>query len=322
MDRRGGLDQPGGQHRAGALAEPHAEVQQRLLVEPVEQSGMRLFRRAVADLAVVEAGRRHQMQRRRRGAGDKAVEQHRHALQPSGDDRAEDRRQLPPAEPTQHFQRVGQRRTVARDRGFDHVALPREAGRIDARAVPDPIGRGTTEQRQRDRRRGGRVGDAHLADAEQVDAVRQRRHAALDRREAVGFRHRRGLGEVGGRPVEVERDDGKLGADRSAELIDRGAARGEVGDHLRGHFGGIGGNAARGDAVIAGEDQRLDPRDPRPGRSLPGGKPERDLLQPTERAGRLGEPGIPGARRGGGRFVGTRKAVDQPAKVGEASEVR
>ena len=68
---------------------------------------------------------------------------------------------------------------------------------------------------------------------------------------------------------------------------------------------GIGRDAAGGDAMIAGEDRHHRPIDHRRRPALPGGEPDHDLLEPAERAGRLGEhrvarPAPPRPRRGPG----------------------
>ena len=73
------------------------------------------------------------------------------------------------------------------------------------------------------------------------------------------------------------------------ELVDGGAAGGEIRHHLRGDLGRIGGNAARGDAVIAGEDQDLDLVEPRRRVALPVREPGDELLEPAEAARRLGQ---------------------------------
>ena len=67
------------------------------------------LRRAVADLAVGDAPRRDRLQDGRRHGGGEAVEHHRHAAQPCGQDRTQHRRQLAPADVPQHLQRVGHR---------------------------------------------------------------------------------------------------------------------------------------------------------------------------------------------------------------------
>ena len=58
--------------------------------------------------------------------------------------------------------------------------------------------------------------------------------------------------------VEIERNDPQLGAGDPRELVDGGAAGGEIRHHLRGDLGRIGRDALRRHAVIAGEHQDLD----------------------------------------------------------------
>ena len=93
-----------------------------------------------------------------------------------------------------------------------------------------------------------------------------------------------------------------LRAGRARELIDRGAARGEIRHHLRRHLGGIGRHAEPGHAVIAGKDQNLDPLQARRRVALPMREPGDDIFQPAEAARRLGQHGLAlgnGGARGG-----------------------
>ena len=83
--------------------------------------------------------------------------------------------------------------------------------------------------------------------------------------------------------------DPELGARGPAELIDGSAAGDEVRDHLRRHRRRIGGDAARRDAVVAGEHHDARALQPRRMPALPGGEPDRQLLEPAERARRLGQ---------------------------------
>ena len=61
--------------------------------------------------------------------------------------------------------------------------------------------------------------------------------------------------------VQTQRDDRQIRTIQATQLIDRGAARLEIRDHLRGDFLRIGVHALRTNAVIAGKDHRLRPVD-------------------------------------------------------------
>ena len=112
--------------------------------------------------------------------------------------------------------------------------------------------------------------------------------------------------------VEIQLVDAQVGVDRAGELVDGGAAGQEVLHHLLRHFRGIGRDAARGDAVIAGEDGDARALDARLGAALPGGQPFGDLLQPAERARRLGQLGL-AAHHMGLRFEVRSRQVAQDA---------
>jgi hypothetical protein len=62
-------------------------------------------------------------------------------------------------------------------------------------------------------RGGGRVGDAHFAQAQHVDAGLGGHHAVGHGVGGAGLVHRRALREVGGRMVEVEFVDAQVGVD-------------------------------------------------------------------------------------------------------------
>src|SRR6185437_16647931 len=74
------LDEADRQRRARALAEPHAEVQQRRLIDLAQSPRVSVLGRDVAGQAMVEGARVQCMQHRGGGTDDEAVEQHRHAL--------------------------------------------------------------------------------------------------------------------------------------------------------------------------------------------------------------------------------------------------
>ena len=73
--------------------------------------------------------------------------------------------------------------------------------------------------------------------------------------------------------------------------------------------------------MVAGEHQGGDPREPRLRPALPGREPQRQLLEPAERAGRLGELRL--ARRCGrqGRLVRRRQLPEPRAQVIKARDL-
>ena len=129
---------------------------------------------------------------------------------------------------------------------------------------------------------------------------------------------RRRVDDVGGRLVEVHLVDPQIGVDDLAELVHRRAAGDEVLHHLRRHRRRIGRDAARGDAVIAGEDAGARMIEPRRVAALPGGEPMRQFLQAPERAGRLGELALAQHRRGAGLEIGAGQMRHQRADLVQA----
>ena len=119
-----------------------------------------------------------------------------------------------------------------RDGRGDRVRLAREPGVVHAGAAPDPVVGRAAIERVEDRRRDGRVGDPHLAEAEEVDAARDRLHAVGDRRRAGSFVEGVLRDDVRGRLVERQLEDLQAESVGVADLVDGGAAGGEVRHHL------------------------------------------------------------------------------------------
>ncbi len=92
---------------------------------------------------------------------------------------------------------------------------------------------------------------------------------------------------------------------------------GEIRHHRLRHRRRISRNALGDDAVVAGEDGDQRVQDMRPGRGLPAGHEGRNLLEPPERPGRLGELSLPLARRGCRRLVRPRHLQEEGADVVE-----
>ena len=156
------------------------------------------------------------------------------------DDRARDRRKLPPADAAERGQWIAACLGVPRERRVDHGRLAREPVGIDTGPRPYPGRTVAAKKRRRERGCGGGVADSHLAEAEQVRTAIDRSHARLQHCDAVCLAERRRLRHVLGGRVEIERHYRQFGAQHVAELVDRGTARLEVGHHLRRDRRGIG----------------------------------------------------------------------------------
>ena len=189
---------------------------------------------------------------------------------------------------------------VQRDGAAHRVSLAFEALVIDAGSAPDPILGRAAVKRVIDGRRDGGVADAHFAERQHVGAARYRLHAIRDGRGAFARLHGRGLGDVAGRQVEGGFEHLQPGAVDGADLVDGGAARGKIFQHLRGDARRIGRHALRDDAMIGGEHHHGRAVDGRLGAVLPSREPFDDFLEPAERARRLGQLGVARAHGGDG----------------------
>ena len=114
----------------------------------------------------------------------------------------------------------------------------------------------------------------------------------------------------------------KRRAGGAGELIDRGAAGGEIRHHLRRDFGRIGRNALRGHAVIAGEDQNLDAVQPRRRVALPMRQPGDQIFEPAEAARRLGQGRFALGDRGACRRMPGRQVETDGAQIGKRGKIR
>ena len=213
-------------------------------------------------------------------------------------------------------------RAVSCEARVDRRALALEAALVDAGAVPGKACAAAAEQRRRDCRGRGGIADAHLAQHHDIGLGRKRVVSGRHGVEELGLVHGGLLGEIRRGMIEVERDDAELGARKLRELIDGGAAGGEIGDHLRGDLGRIGGDALRGDAVIAGEHQDLDSAEPRRVLALPKRQPLHGRFEPAEAPGRLGERRFPGGHGGGYLAVAAGKIETGRTQFVQGSEAR
>ena len=175
-------------------------------------------------------------------------------------------------------------RAMMVQRGVDRCALARQPVVVDAGAAAGPARGAAAEQRRAQHRRGRRVGNSHLADGEQIAILRHGAITDIDRAQKFVVIHRRRDGEVARRPVEFDRHHAQFGAGKCCDLVDGGAAGGEIRHHLCGHRLRIGGDAAVRHAVIAGKDR------------------DRDALQPRQFAAPASAPARSPALRGGRGF--------------------
>ena len=109
-----------------------------------------------------------------------------------------------------------------------HVHLAQQRGVVDAGAAADPVLGAAAVERMADRRRAGRIGDAHLAQRQHVDVRFDRHHAIGHGTHAVRLVHGGFLGKVPGRLVERHLVNAQVGVGDGAELVHRGAAFDEV----------------------------------------------------------------------------------------------
>ena len=168
---------------------------------------------------------------------------------------------------------------------------------------PTQSRRGAAVEAVIDRGRDRGVADAHLAEAQQVGAARDRLHAEGDGGRAAGLVHRGLARDVERRHFEREFEDLEPEAGLRADLVDGRAAGREIRHHGGRHRGRIGRHAARRHAVIAGKHRNERTVDRGLGRALDGAEPDRQVFQAAERARRLGKIEIARPYRLRGRFV-------------------
>ena len=277
---------------------------------------MGAFGRDMREEAMVDGGGVDGMGHRRGGGGDEAVDDHRHLLLTRGEDGAEHRGDLAPTEPREDRQRIGEHAGVMHERAVDGIGLAGQAGIVDARAAPDPVGTPAAEERGIERGGHRGIADPHLADAEEVGAARHGLHAVGDGRRAHAVVHGRTLRDVAGRQLQRQLENAQVELVQGADLADRRASRGEVRDHLRGHLARIGRDALVGDAVVAGEDRDHRIVEHRLGLALPAGEEFDEVLEPAQRAARLGKGQVAGAHGGDRRLVALGQDVQQVEDIG------
>ena len=132
----------------------------------------------------------------------------------------------------------------------------------------------------------------HLSQADKVAIRRKRVVTCRNRREKCRLVHGRLDRKVGRRLLERQRLDAQVGSRKACELIDCGAARGEICHHLRRYLGRIGGDTPSRHTVRPREHQHLDVIEARRTSPLPLRKPRDEILETSKAASRLRELGL------------------------------
>ena len=224
----------------------------------------------------------------------------------------------------------------------DRGGLAGPAGVVDPGAPADHGNRLGVGQRGDQCRCGRGVSDAHVAGDQQVGAgvdllvgdpaarldcgLRPRRRSARPRRRCCRC-SRRTLcapidGDSGSSASTAMSTTRTVAPARLGQHVDRRAAGVEVGHHLRGHLGGKRRHAGGGDAVVAGEHHHARPLElPWRAHALARRHPDRQLLEPAQRAGRLGQRVLAGPGRAprrpsgrGGVIVGKSVTIRLPSR--------
>ena len=156
------------------------------LADPLEQPAMAGLGRDMRDEAMVERVRVGGVQHRRRGGRGEAVEQHRHARHARRHDRAGDRRELVPAEPAQHVERIAGAAAVAARRAAATTALLSSSA-APATPVPGPVQSAALAAEQR----AGTAPPPTVVLAMPISPSASSVDAGLDRHHAVGHRRAR-----------------------------------------------------------------------------------------------------------------------------------
>jgi hypothetical protein len=306
--------------RARSFAKPHAEIEERLKPEFVKEFPVRGFRRYMCGDGVGQRiGSQHPERSQRSGASE-AVDEHRNTVLARGQRGAQDGGKLAPSQCGGDAERIAQDAGMTFHGQVDHSALAGEAIVVDAGPATGPANPAAAEQRRRDRGSGCRVADAHFAETDEVRFGRHVVVASRERTEKCLLLHRRLLGEVCGRSVEIERDNPQPRSRHGRELIDGGTAAGEIRHHLGRHLGRKRRNALCHDAVIAGKYQHLDTVEPRRISPLPLGEPDGEFFQATETARGLCKQSIAICGRCCGGGIGRREIKARAAQCSEGWE--
>ncbi len=180
------------------------------------------FGRPMGGQAMIERIRPHGMEHRCSGGRHITIEQHRNALKPCRQNGARHGRQLAPAQPAQHFERIAEMVAVQCDGTAHRIRLALHALAVHAGAGADPVLRSAAIEPVADRCGDRGVANAHFADAEEFRTL-DRLHAIGHGGRAVGLIQRRILGDVAGRDFERQFEDLESEAESLADLVHRRA---------------------------------------------------------------------------------------------------
>ena len=172
QDAAGRAQQRHRHHRAGALAEPQAEIEIGRGIERAEQQVVTALGGAVRKHAIVaRCGLQpHRDQCCRRG--DEAVDDHRAAALGAGKHSAGHHRDLIAAEFAQNVER--RCRIAARGGAFGDRELARDPGGIEPGTGADAVGERCRREPVHQQRRRRRIADAHFADCHHVGTISDR----------------------------------------------------------------------------------------------------------------------------------------------------
>ena len=232
------------------------------------------------------------------------------------EDRTQHRRMLAPADMAQDLEWVGHRGPVPSEPGVDHLGLApharrrrgpspaRPSGRPPHRRVRPPWPRRAWCCRSPSRRRPARSTSSGTAAMPAMIARAQ--PASLIAGLVVKSRV--------GRPSATRITRSSAPASRASWLI-AAPPGSEVRDHLVGHLGRVGRDAARVHAMPADEHQDQHALEPRGLPALPRRQPLRQLLEPAQRPGGLGQLCVASPAGRGRRGVRAGQRSQQSADV-------
>ncbi len=225
---RRGLDDACRKRSAGALAKSHAKIEQCGFAHLFKCQPVRLFGRDMAEQAVIERGRICSQEHSSSRGCHKAVDDDRNLLHPRSEDgpchgcnfrvpRAAARVRADPSNAAY----------AARQRYGWHQPCAFVGG-IRASACARPIFGGAAVKTMEDRRRNGRVADAHLADAQKVGSTGNRFHAEGHGGGTGLLVKRCLLRDVTGRIIERQVKHFQAKVIGNANLVDGSATGGEL----------------------------------------------------------------------------------------------
>ncbi len=188
---------------------------------------------------------------------------------------------------------------------------------VNAGAAPNPIRGRAAIERHRDGGGAGGVADAHFAHHQQIGRRINRVPAGGKGRNGFGLAHRRGFGEIGGGAIQFKCMHIQPGAKGARKLVDRRPAMLEIGHHLGGDFGRKGGYPLGGNAVIARKNNDLRVLEGWAPIAAPARIPDRQILEPAQRAAWLGQLSVARLGAGARGGIGAGQRRQKGAEIGK-----